>query len=338
MRNLIERGLTVKKKYTSKISGKDYLVLIRKGEIRVLTPDRGEVAFGIDKNVFISRVGTLTKTDILKVVEEEPQDFNLEKSKLHTCLHIEQYKEEHVGGEFLRDLIDRILDSINRIQTKSGMEFVTRCQEYLYFYPELFKRYEQMIRVCYDYSDVAKDIAHVVVDLVAKDITKEQQTPKPPIIADFFIKDGKNNTYGGCVNDETRKLLDGLRMLYRVLYDTGILKKISFQYKDYSDIVYFAFDTKDLMEYYKTLSVMIPNLNALLAYIISHGTCVVCGATQPSSSMMTYRTVDGMTSKRRECWYASELNNEAVAMIRDEKDTNGVEAAVNLAFDMAGFK
>ena len=62
----------------------------------------------------------------------------------------------------------------------------------------------------------------------------------------MIISDGINKTEK---YDETQEYFFSCRAMFRWLYEKGILKKISFLYKEEKDNICFALDTDDLILY-----------------------------------------------------------------------------------------
>lgn len=136
-----------------------------------------------------------------------------------------------------------------------------------------------------------------------------------------------------------RKILAANRM-YKWLYEQGILKSVSFEFKDYSNITYFALDTAELRPYRSQME----NSGALDAGLAVHHIfdekytpCFYSGAFQIGWTMMTYRDTDGMVSQSWECGLVKQLQTSDVLEVLNIQRQKGVKAAVHAAFEICGF-
>lgn len=163
------------------------------------------------------------------------------------------------------------------------------------------------------------------------------------IICDIYIK-GEKRLWDIDVDnpknqDFNRKIL-AVNNVYGWLYNQGILKKVSFEFKDYSDSTYFAFDTKDL-EFYRDEILKSGVTDAALAvhhiFEKDYEACLFSGAIELGWTMFTYRDFAGTISRSWECDLCSHLNSASVSDIKQVRNEQGVKQAVKLMFDLSGF-
>ena len=123
------------------------------------------------------------------------------------------------------------------------------------------------------------------------------------------------------------------------MYKAGVLQKVSFEYREYDDVVFFAFDANDIAEFVNA-NLNNPIVTAAVSKIIFGGIapCNMTGAIQPGAVMSTYRDNNGCVGRSHECTLAQKLDTYACGLIYDEKKTCGVVDAVKLAFSLYCFK
>ena len=123
------------------------------------------------------------------------------------------------------------------------------------------------------------------------------------------------------------------------MYKAGVLQKVSFEYREYDDVVFFAFDANDIADFVNT-NINNPTVTAAVSKIIFGGIapCNMTGALQPGAVMSTYRDNHGCVGRSHECTLAQKLDTYACGLIYDEKKTCGVVDAVKLAFSLYCFK
>lgn len=160
------------------------------------------------------------------------------------------------------------------------------------------------------------------------------------ILMDYYLKDNiltsiaDNNSRAA---DTTAQIINNV---YAWLYQAGILKKISFRYVEYSDMVFFAFDVKDLVPFIKQLQdANIDNVDIAirLLFYTDLKRCRYSGAHQLLETMETYRDNCGCLGKSYENFMIQDMNNLAVGEIYKVKQDLGIRAAAEKAFDMTSW-
>lgn len=162
------------------------------------------------------------------------------------------------------------------------------------------------------------------------------------IIYDNYQKNGKHLfEFDDNPNDEFNLRITAANNMYGWLYENGILEKISFEFKDYSDITYFAFDAKDLLPYRKDMEasgVEDADLATNHIFDVEYSPCHYSGAIQIGWTMLSYRDFEGTVSRDWECGLSRHLSSEAVLYAQDIKEKQGVKAAVKAMFELSGFE
>lgn len=158
------------------------------------------------------------------------------------------------------------------------------------------------------------------------------------IINDSFIK-GEKHLFNFEPESESTKLFNcritAANEFYRYLYERGTLKAKSFEWKEYSDIVYFALDTQQLdpediptPEQIKDFELISENfLNG------NPAACHGCGAVEMAWMMLTYRDNDGTVSRSCECELCKYETNDRLYEIREERRKKGTRSAVKMLWN-----
>lgn len=168
--------------------------------------------------------------------------------------------------------------------------------------------------------------------------TKEQNTNlNDYILVDYYVKAGPDlypEKYEGLNNRVV-----AMHKFYETLYLSGVLKQVAFEYRDYDDMVYFAFEVKAIHEFVQTHNDR-EMINTAVQYMTEcmARPCRYTGAIQPGMFTQTYRDNCGCIGKSNECIVAQWLDNDACGMIYNERKTKGVKDAVKMAFELANFK
>lgn len=140
---------------------------------------------------------------------------------------------------------------------------------------------------------------------------------------------------------EFNRKIKAVNDMYAWLYGKGILEKISFEFKDYSDSTYFAFDVNDLKPY-RTAMENCDVEDAALAvqniFDAEYTPCLYSGAIELTWPMITYREFDGTTERSWECGLCKHMNSVGVLDVEAVRKTQGVKAAVKLAFELSEFE
>lgn len=154
------------------------------------------------------------------------------------------------------------------------------------------------------------------------------------IICDTYFK-GEKPLYGEDPHSIFNEKILAVNNLYGWLYQKGVLEKVSFEFKDYEDITYFALDASDLMPYRKEMEVCGVEGIGLAIHCVfdsSYFPCEYSGAIQLGSPMMFYRSIDGCVGRYCECDLIKSLNTDGIYDVLDVKDAYGVKAAVKHLF------
>ncbi len=160
------------------------------------------------------------------------------------------------------------------------------------------------------------------------------------IICDCYEKQEKP-IFGDNPNEPFNQRIIAVNNMYGWLYSEGLLKKISFEFKDYSDCTYFAFDVADLTPYKKAMKKSGINGAKLAVQHIFHeeySPCHYSGAIELSWTMLSYRDFCGTVNKDWECELSRDLNSCAVLDIKKIKEEKGVKEAVKAMFEMSCFE
>lgn len=168
----------------------------------------------------------------------------------------------------------------------------------------------------------------------------------PRIISDTYEK-GEKHIWDldkdNPVNQEFNRKIIAVNDMYGWLYKKGILRDVSFEFKDYSDISFFALDVKDLAPYRSEMEQSgVQNASLAVQHIFDeeYTPCLFSGAIQLGWTMRTYRDIDGCVGRSWEIDLIQHLNNSAVhdiLAINNEKFL-GVRAAVSKTFELSGFE
>lgn len=160
------------------------------------------------------------------------------------------------------------------------------------------------------------------------------------IICDCYAKKEKK-LLGDDPNTPFNQKIVSVNNMYGWLYKEGILEKVAFELKDYSDCTYFAFDVAALLPFREKMKESGVEGSALaIDYIFDcgHSPCEYCGAITLGYLMQTYRDFDGTVSRGWECLLCEGLASHAVLDVYQVKEEKGIKEAVKAAFDFANFK
>lgn len=140
---------------------------------------------------------------------------------------------------------------------------------------------------------------------------------------------------------EFNRKIKAVNNMYDWLYEKGILEKISFEFKDYSDATYFSFDVKDLEPYRKDMeNAGFEDTTLAVKHIfdIDYAPCIFTGAIELAWHMSTYRNIAGCVGSSRECSLVKQFNNKAASEVLSIKKDKGIKEAVKHAFVLAEFE
>lgn len=142
-------------------------------------------------------------------------------------------------------------------------------------------------------------------------------------------------------NQRFNRKITAVNNMYGWLYEQGILEKVAFEFKDYNDCTYFAFDAKELERYRGEMEACGLEDAALAAshiFDIEYTPCEYSGAIELTWTMFSYRDFDGTVGRSWECDLCKHLNACAVLDVADVKVELGVKEAVRKAFELSGFE
>ncbi len=160
------------------------------------------------------------------------------------------------------------------------------------------------------------------------------------IICDTFVKNNKQ-IWGNDPNSEFNRKILAVNAMYKWLYEKGYLEKVSFMYKDYSEVTHFALNARDLEPYRKEMEASDVKDTALAVRHIfdePYSPCVYSGAIELGWTMNSYRSVDGMVGRSWECGLVKSLNTEGIYKVSRVRDEQGVKAAVEELFSQVDWK
>lgn len=163
------------------------------------------------------------------------------------------------------------------------------------------------------------------------------------IVCDIYSKDklrlwefDENST---STQDFNRRIT-AVNNMYAWLYEKGILEKVSFEFKDYSEATYFAFDVKDLLPYRNEMeksSIVDAALAVQHIFDEEYIPCKYSGAIELTWTMQTYRSVDGCVSRSWENSLVQGLQYKAIADLPYISAEKGVKEAVKVLFERCEF-
>lgn len=160
------------------------------------------------------------------------------------------------------------------------------------------------------------------------------------IICDRYQKIEKP-LFGDDLNAEFNQKIVAVNTMYGWLYEQGLLEKVSFEFKDYSSATYFAFDAQDLLPYREAMEssgIDGAKLAASHIFDVEYSPCIYSGSIELSWTMFSYRSFDGTVSRSWENELCRHLNSSAVLDVAAAREAKGVKAAVQLSFELSGFK
>lgn len=154
------------------------------------------------------------------------------------------------------------------------------------------------------------------------------------IISDTYAKQNKT-LWSDDLSDPFNKRILAVNEMYGWLYKHGILEQISFVFKDYGNMTYFALDTKELLPYRKAMECSgLENAKLAVSHIFDeeYTPCRYSGAIQLGWPMATYRSVDDTVGRSWECSLVVGLGTKEIYDVLDVKESKGVKEAVKAAF------
>lgn len=159
------------------------------------------------------------------------------------------------------------------------------------------------------------------------------------IICDCYEKQEKH-IFGSDPNTSFNQKILAVNNMYGWLYNKGILKEISFEFRNYSDIAYFAFDVADLEKYREAMMESgVEGAELAIQHIFDekYSPCHYSGAIELGWTMMSYRDFSGTVSRDWECELSRHLDACTVLDVEKIKEEKGVKEAVRAMFEFSGF-
>lgn len=310
----------------------NYKIVVDSSELTIITPSGVISGKNADnkKNFF----ALAPATEILACVSKK-NVFDLAKSKERT---IYKMKVITSGMQVNKEVTEELEYLINRKKNLHLDEFLTFCiRDFNALCPDLLKQDVISIAMKYPKAVVTavEAFCNCVQPILAENIKKPYDNDK--IIVDFYNKNGAElypTNYQG-LNDRIQLMHD----FYEMMYKAGVLQKVSFEYREYNDVVFFAFNANDIAEFVNA-NLDNPTVTAAVSKIIFGGIapCNMTGAIQPGAVMSTYRDNNGCIGRSHECTLVQQLDTYACGLIHDEKHNCGVVDAVKLAFSLYCFQ
>lgn len=176
-------------------------------------------------------------------------------------------------------------------------------------------------------------------------LTRSKEVEADPFLLERVISDsytkGEKQIWGSDKTDEFNRRILAVNDMYGWLYQQGILRQVCFEWKDYSDITYFAFNAQKLAPY-RTQMENSGLSDAALAvqYIFDEDRrpCLYSGAIELGWTMRTYRDFDGTVGKSWECDLVSHLDSPTVLEIEEIRERDGIQAAIHSVFEYSAFE
>ena len=317
-------------------NNKNFKIIVDNSELTIVT-ETG-VVYGKNVNNKKNFFALAPDTDILACMAKK-NVFDLAKSKERT---IYKMKVVATGMNLKEDVIRELEYRINRKKNIHLDDFIGFCvRDLTAFCPELIK--QDIIDIAMKYPKVAVEAVEAfcmcVQPILAENIKKPYE--KDTIVVDYYNKNGAE-LYPSTLAAKCAGLNERIQLMhnfYGLMYKSGELKKISFEYREYDDVVFFAFNANDLADF-ANANLDNPIVTTAISKIIFGGIapCNMTGAIQPGAVMSTYRDNHGCVGRSHECTLIQQLDTYACGLIYDEKKCCGVEAAVKLAFSLSCFK
>ena len=160
------------------------------------------------------------------------------------------------------------------------------------------------------------------------------------IICDSYEK-GSKHIFGNDSGTPFNQKIVAVNNMYGWLYGKGILKEVSFELRDYSDITYFALDVADLEKYREAMKNSgVDGADLAIHHIFDekYSPCHYSGAIELGWTMMSYRDFGGTVSRDWECELSRHLDSCTVLDVRKIKEEKGVKEAVKAMFEFSGFE
>ena len=296
--------------------------------IRIIENDKVKTIYVPDCNDLITKLINIRWDEICMMIAGDRDGFDLDVNRY---LVAALYDSVATDLKMPKSQTAHMKHVLSRISADNAADFMRLCTNAIITnVPEMTCHVAEIVDVHFGYSPETKRTADIIME-VCKKLREESDidtVANDIVVADFYCKgsDAKlNNPYFKAVND-----------LYAVMYKTGILQKISFEYHDYEEYTYFACYKNDVIEIAKTMP--LDNIDFALEAINKCDQCAWTRAIQPGISMVSYRDISGCITKIRELWYTQQFINEAVEFLFEERHNNGTRCCIELLFKLMSFK
>ena len=156
------------------------------------------------------------------------------------------------------------------------------------------------------------------------------------IINDYHRKQ-KELVYDEFMSKEFYDKIKSVREMYAFLYEKGILKEVSFEYRDDAQGTTFALDADKLEPYREEMINSGTYMADLAVYHIldaEYTPCVYCGSLELSWTMMTYRDNCGCIGRSWECGMCKALRGKDLCKVSEVEEEKGVKVAVSKLWDI----
>ena len=336
---MINETIAKNYRYTDEKTQYVYDITVYPEAARIVLYSKEEGFFSVDfgnANI-MSLLASATKEELLRKMNIKANVFNLSKSKEITNLLLETIA---IRLELKETEYEPIIEMINNIRCSTALEFAKYCYNHIrVFSTQLFEHIKDVVYVHYDYPASALMLVNIIIHHIRPLLPKAPIHFEERIICDCLSKNGPN-IYGNDLSTPLNKRVIMINNLYNWLYKAGILEKISFEYKDYDDATFFAFDAADLKPYINNIANsgiedVMDALNVILFENIQP--CVFSGTRQPGCNMSTYRNNNGCVGRSHECELIQYLDTGSASVVYGIKKNYNPRMATNILFRISMF-
>lgn len=143
--------------------------------------------------------------------------------------------------------------------------------------------------------------------------------------------------FGEDLSTPFNKRVAAIKRMYTFLYKKGILKEVSFEYKDDGKEACFALHVAKLLPYKERMlnsGVEDAPLATETIFCEKYTPCVHCGSVSLSWTMRTYRDNSGCVGRSWECDLCQHINNKYLPPIVNERKQHSAKNAVGTAWNL----
>lgn len=296
--------------------------------LRIIEGDKVQTLYVSGDIDLVQTLMTMKWDEICNLVAGDRDGFDLDVNRYLVSALYDSIASELNMPEAQTQWMKHVL---THVSATNAADFMRLCANAIITnVPEMTSHVAEIVDVHMGYSEATKRTASIIAE-VGKKLREDSDTDieySDVVVADFYAKTNNaknNNPYYNAIN-----------MLYAMLYNTGLLQKISFEYKEYDEYVYFACYKTDLINIAQSID--IPEIALAIEVVNKTSRCNYTSAIQPSYNMVTYRDVCGCITKVRETWYTQQLINEACYVLFNELHSNGNRCCIELLFKLMSFK